>query len=217
MPDSRAARKTAAGGAAEAATANFLSYARADADFALRFAADLTAAGLAIWVDQHEIRPAAHWDREVEAALRAADAVIVILSPHSAASENVADEVSLALDAGKRVIPILMAPTSPPLRMARLQFIDATRDYDAAVRLCVSVVRGEGEAQAAAAPTAPALPPDALARIVAALTPHLGPIARLMVEREAKTASSPAALVETLAAAIPDDAGRAAFRRAATL
>ncbi len=194
---------------------HFLSYARADGAFALRFAADLKAAGLPVWVDQHEIRPSEHWDRAVEAALRGADVVIVILSPRSAASENVADEVSLALDTGKRVVPILMEATSPPLRMARLQFIDATRDYPRAVRQCLSVLSGGAAPEAAAPAAAPAIAPDVAAKVAAALTPHLGPIARVLVEREARTAPSLVALIERLAVSIPNEKDRAAFLKAA--
>ncbi len=143
--------------------------------------------------------------------------VIVILSPRSAASENVADEVSLALDTGKRVVPILMEATSPPLRMARLQFIDATRDYPGAVRQCLTVLSGGAAADATApAPApAPAIPPEAAAKVAAALTPHLGPIARVLVEREARAAPSLAALIERLAASIPSEKDRVAFLKAA--
>jgi|HubBroStandDraft_6_1064221.scaffolds.fasta_scaffold773644_2 hypothetical protein len=192
----------------------FLSYARADAEVALRFADGLKAAGVALWVDQHDIRPSEHWDRAVETALRGADGVIVILSPRSAASANVADEVSVALDAGKTVVPILIEPTTAPLRMTRLQFIDATRDMADALRRCIAVL-GSDPATKTDLPRASPIPEAALTRIKAALTVHLGPIAGRLVEREARGAGSPAALIERLAAQIPAEKDRAAFVRAA--
>jgi hypothetical protein len=192
----------------------FLSYARADADVALRFAEGLKAAGVALWVDQHDIRPSEHWDRAVEAALRAAEGVIVMLSPRSAASANVADEVSVALDAGKTVIPVLIEPTTAPLRMTRLQFIDATKDTADALRRCLAVL-GAAPATKSDPPSAPPIPDAALARIKAALIVHLGPIAGRLVEREARDAASPAALIERLAAQIPAEKDRGAFVKAA--
>ncbi len=107
-------------------TTYFLSYARADQEVALRFARDLISVGFSVWVDQFDIRPSQHWDRAVETAVRSCDAMIVILSPASAASPNVADEVTVAIDGGKRLIPILVQACALPLRMSRRQCIDAT-------------------------------------------------------------------------------------------
>ena len=45
----------------------FLSYARADERTALRFADDLIAGGVSVWVDQYDIRPSQHWGRAVAA------------------------------------------------------------------------------------------------------------------------------------------------------
>ena len=64
--------------------------------------------------------------------------------------------------------------------------------------------------------TGPAAPggaiPDAdLARIIAELTPHLGPIAGTMVRRQAATASSAEELLNKLADTIPDADGKATF------
>jgi hypothetical protein len=49
----------------------FLSYARPDADFALRLASDLRVAGVDLWVDQLDIPKGAIWDLEVQRALQA--------------------------------------------------------------------------------------------------------------------------------------------------
>src|SRR5580692_7218545 len=157
-------------------TTYFLSYARADGPAATRFADDLIARGVKVWVDQYDIRPSEHWDRAVEAAVRGCDGVIVVLSPRSVASPNVADEVSVALDAGKRVIPILIETCTPPLRMTRMQFIDAREDYDAALRRCAdAIAEGGVVAEApAAAPPRPKLPPQILAEAELRLTMHLG-------------------------------------------
>ena len=130
-------------------TTYFLSYARADQEVALRFARDLISVGFSVWVDQFDIRPSQHWDRAVETAVRGCEAMIVILSPASAASPNVADEVTVAIDGGKRIVPILVQPCSLPLRMSRMQFIDATAGYARALEHCV---RALSQDEPAAAP-----------------------------------------------------------------
>src|SRR5215469_6304069 len=122
----------------------FLSYARADEAIALKFADDLIAAGVQVWVDQYDIRPSQHWDRAVEAAVRSCEGMTVVLSPRSAASAAVADEVSVAIDMKKELIPILIEPCVLPLRMTRMHFIDAARDYDSALRRCLAAILGPG-------------------------------------------------------------------------
>lgn len=57
----------------------------------------------------------------------------------------------------------------------------------------------------------PAITQEELAHIIAALTPHLGPIAGTMVRRHANAALSAEALADTLAATLPDAAERAQF------
>jgi hypothetical protein len=95
--------------------------------------------------------------------------------------------------------------------MTRLQCIAATKDEPEALRRCLAALGGAPAAPAAA----PALPRETLDRIANALTPHLGPIARRLVEREARAATSSAKLIEALALQIPGEKDRAAFRKAA--
>lgn len=47
----------------------FLSYSRSDERIALQLAKDLRASGIAMWVDQLDIRPSEHWDRAIERAV----------------------------------------------------------------------------------------------------------------------------------------------------
>ena len=183
----------------------FLSYARADEGAALRFANDLMAGGVSVWVDQYDIRPSQHWDRAVEAAVRSCEGLIVVLSPRSVASPNVADEVSVAIDDKKDLIPILIEPCVLPLRMTRMQFIDATRDYEAALRRCLAAIAGNAPTgrPAPAAQTSSALAPEVLAAAERRLTGFIGPIARVMVRQAAGRARSEAELYGDLAGGLP--------------
>lgn len=56
----------------------FISYSRADAEFALKLAKDLRSAGADIWIDQLDIVSGERWDEAVEEALE----VLILLSKH---------------------------------------------------------------------------------------------------------------------------------------
>jgi hypothetical protein len=109
--------------------AAFISYSRADSEFALKLAQDLKAAGIPVWLDQLDIRPGHEWDDAIEAALTGATRVIMILSPTSVASRNVRNEIAVALDEGKDILPILHLDCVTPLQLRRVQHIDFRSDY----------------------------------------------------------------------------------------
>jgi hypothetical protein len=129
----------------------FVSYAREDSGFALRLGQDLRAAGAQIWLDQLDIPAGARWDEAVQEALARCPSLLVVLSPDSVASDNVMDEVSFALDEGKLVVPVICRPCEIPFRLRRVQYIDCTRDYDAALAKLTSTL--------AAGQAAPPRPP----------------------------------------------------------
>ena len=179
----------------------FLSYSRSDADVALRLANDLRRAGAQIWVDQLDIKPSDRWDRAVEAGLRESAGVVLVMSPRAVASENVLDEISVALDAGKHVLPVLVEACQAPLRLARVQFIDATRDYDGALHACAAALAkvGAGAPVFERAPIASGL----IEALATKLTPILGPISRHLVEDEARGANGEADLIARVRARVP--------------
>lgn len=118
----------------------FFSYSRSDAAFVLKVASALRAEGRQVWVDQLDIPKGARWDDEVENALKACSCLLVVLSPTSAKSQNVLDEVSYALDEKRPVLPLLLHAGSIPFRLKRLQYIDFTVDFDAAYRQLVAAL-----------------------------------------------------------------------------
>ena len=123
----------------------FLSYAREDAEFVLRLAKDLRVGGAGVWVDQLDIAPGQRWDRAVEDALAKCLELVVILSPSAVESTNVMDEVSLALEDGKMVVPVLHSQCKVPFRLRRLQYVDLSLDYKAGLdRLLETLGDGAG-------------------------------------------------------------------------
>lgn len=108
----------------------FFSYSRADSEFVLKLAKDLRSAGVNLWIDQLDIAAGDRWDKAVEDALAAAPCLLVVLSPASVESHNVMDEVSLAFDERKKIVPVLAHACTIPFRLRRLQHVDFTVDYD---------------------------------------------------------------------------------------
>lgn len=202
----------------------FLSYSRADERVALKFATDLRQAGIAMWVDQLDIRPSEHWDRAIERAVRGCRGLVVMLSPRSTASDNVADEISFAIDHGKSVLPVMLERCSLPLRISRMQVVDATLDYELALQQCVaelgprptaSPVSGMREQSGPLLSSTGIDDPEVIARAKARLTPVLGPIAQLLVDKEAMRANSPGELYQLLAQHIEGKKDQELFLKAA--
>jgi len=187
----------------------FLSYARADAPFALRLADDLRASGVDLWIDQRDIAPSQRWDRAVEAALRDCAAVVAVLSPRAVASENVLDEIGLAIDCRKDVIPLLYEACDVPMRVSRMQRVDFTGDYREALEHCRAVLGAERRP----APPARGFDPEILRNAERHLTEYVGPIAGKLVDAAAARSGNASDLYRTLASHIADPGDRAAFLR----
>lgn len=101
----------------------FLSYARADGlAAASRLRAELELAGFTVWRDLEEMRGGVAWKEQLRAALRAVDAVLVLLTPAAVASANVGWEWENALTLQKKVIPLLILPCRPPDELAALHY-----------------------------------------------------------------------------------------------
>jgi len=191
----------------------FLSYSRSDEHLALRIAKALRTRGVAIWIDQLDIRPSEHWDRAIERAVRDCRGLVVIISPRSVASDNVADEISYAIEHRKSVLPIMIEKCSLPLRITRMHVIDATEAVDRAVDQCVAELRRPNPAASAAAdrPKSGRLDPQDIATAKKQLTTIVGPIADIIVDKAASRSSTVDELNSLLMQHIDDPADRASF------
>lgn len=123
----------------------FISYSRQDAPLVRRLHEALAARGRETWVDWEGIPPSAEWMREIEAAIDAAEAVVFLLSPASAASAVCRQEVAHAGAGNKRLLPVVCADVSPahtPDALARLNWIwmRPGDDFAAAVETLLQAV-----------------------------------------------------------------------------
>lgn len=133
------------------APATFISYCRADSDFALHLAEDLKAASANVWIDQLDIEPGSRWDRAVQEAAANCPRMLVLLTPESVESENVLDEINFALDKRKTIIPVLYRDCETPLRLRRVQHIDFRADYQRGLRTLLKALDAQ-QTRAAIAP-----------------------------------------------------------------
>jgi hypothetical protein len=111
-------------------TVCFISYSRREADFAARLAVDLRANKVRTWRDAENIPAGINWDREIEKAVNECTHLLLIATPHSVASDNVMDEVGLALNKKKAVIPVMVETCDLPLRVHRAQWVDFRESYE---------------------------------------------------------------------------------------
>lgn len=102
----------------------FISYSRRDADFVDLLHRLLISKGYDTWMDRRNIDAGNRWDSEIEQAIKNCLTMMVVLSPDSARSQNVADEWSYAIDEGKTIIPIGCRTCDTPMRLRRFQRIE---------------------------------------------------------------------------------------------
>ena len=190
----------------------FVSYSRGDERFTLRLAEDLRVRGVTIWVDQLNIRASEHWDRAIECAIRGCCCMVAVLSPRAILSDNVADEISLAIDSGKTIIPLMIEPCRLPLRLARMHLIDATSAYEVAREQCLAAIKVASTLLLEVPKGSSALEDDeVLLAATRQLATVLGPIAEILVEKAADRAASVADLYSILSLHIDNTADRERF------
>ena len=115
----------------------FISYSKSDMDRVLRFAERLKGGGLAVWMDELNLRVGAAWDEEIGKALKSCTALMIFLSRKSVSSRNVLDELQFAQNNNKEVFPIRLEVCEIPYNLSRVQYIDLVGKFEWGVRKCV--------------------------------------------------------------------------------
>jgi adenylate cyclase len=88
----------------------FISYSSKDRESAEQLTELLSSAGLSVWIDKQGIDAATSWSKEIVQAIDSCKALLVLLSPNSVVSVNVAKEVSLAAEQKKKILPLDLEP-----------------------------------------------------------------------------------------------------------
>ena len=111
----------------------FVSYSSKDRPFALGLTKELQNLGVNVWIDQLGIKLGQNWDSAIDDALESADTVILIISPTAVSSQNVQDEVSIAINENKKFVPIMIKECDLPMRWQRRQYADLINNPDKAI------------------------------------------------------------------------------------
>jgi hypothetical protein len=97
----------------------FISYSKADRVYVDKLAAHLISADVQVWYD-HEMTSDDRFDAEIEREITTCAALLVVLTPDSAASGRVRREIVLADERGKALLPLLLKPCTVPIRLQGL-------------------------------------------------------------------------------------------------
>lgn len=103
----------------------FISYSPKDTRILAEMRKHLINAGFKPWIDPAP-RPGADWRFAIDDAIRASDALIVIITPASAESVYVTYEWTLALALGVPVIPVIFKQANMHPRLITLEHFNAT-------------------------------------------------------------------------------------------
>ncbi|MFO1204407.1 MAG: toll/interleukin-1 receptor domain-containing protein [Burkholderiales bacterium] len=121
----------ATGGTERTTPLVFLCHASEDKAAVRDYAARLTEAGFATWLDEEELLPGQDWDVEIRKAIERSSAVIVFLSARSQKRGYIQKEIVRVLDESERqpegtifLIPAKLEPCEVPSRLSRWQWVD---------------------------------------------------------------------------------------------
>jgi WD40 repeat protein len=105
----------------------FISYSRADADFARKLNDELQLQGKTTWFDQESIASGADFAQEIRQGIQACDNFLFILSPRSVNSPYCKGEVEYAASLNKRFVTVLHREVNTAdlhRELAKVQWID---------------------------------------------------------------------------------------------
>jgi predicted ATPase len=106
----------------------FVSYASADRDKALQIAERLEARGIVVWLDRKSIAGGTSWTGEIVEGIKGCAALLVLISASALASPNVQQELQLAWEHRRPLVPLRLdlspLPSTIEYVLAGRQWID---------------------------------------------------------------------------------------------
>ncbi|HJR81290.1 MAG TPA: TIR domain-containing protein [Anaerolineales bacterium] len=124
----------------------FTSYSRRDTQTVDTIVEKMSQAGISVWIDREAIKAGNTWRVQIVQAIDTCHAFVLMLSPNSAASDNVRKEIDLSQDSGRTIFAVMLEPTKLPAevryQLAGLQFIDVQMlGFDSAVTQLIETVK----------------------------------------------------------------------------
>ncbi len=105
----------------------FLSYSRKDTSFVDALKVYLETCGFEIFIDRKSISAGESWETRLEHLVESADTTVCVVSRHWLETEICLREMTLAIDSGRRVLPVFIDDSKPeeaPPEIARLQVLN---------------------------------------------------------------------------------------------
>jgi predicted ATPase len=157
----------------------FVSYAATDRERALAIADVLEAGGITVWIDRRGLAGGDLWAAEITAAIRSCKALLLVCTAASVRSRNVRQEIQLAWDHDRPILPFLLEPVQFPDEIAYFlqgrQWIDITNQTQSDwVSDVVHAVRGSPRTTFAGRSPQPAEPEPPATTLPVPPTPIIG-------------------------------------------
>ena len=125
----------------------FTSYSRRDKEIVDTIVGKMSQAGISIWIDREDIEAGNQWRVQIVEAIDSCHAFVLMLSPGSAASDNVRKEIDLSQESERTIFAVMLDPVRPlpaaiRYQLAGLQFIDVKMlGFDKAVDRLIETVK----------------------------------------------------------------------------
>jgi TIR domain len=102
----------------------FVSYARRDLPFVRDLVEWLRSEGFDTWLDLTRLKAGQAWSPRIAEGISASSHFLVVVSPYAMRSQDVRDEVELAFQSGRTIVPLLLQQTEIPVKLAAIQWVD---------------------------------------------------------------------------------------------
>lgn len=204
----------------------FISYAHAHPDqyLAAKLSRSLEANGFDVFIDS-KIRLGQNWVEQIDVQLRSSTHFVALLSAASAKSDMVRREIAMAYKLKKAekltILPVRLGleeelPYELGAYLDLIQYI-VWKPGESFDPICDAILSAVGAAASPSIPPQVRLAPkrfdeSQLAIVKSELTRHIGPMARLVVDRAVKKAANWEQLYDLLAAEIPAGEERRRFQ-----
>lgn len=124
----------------------FISYSYKEEKQAHNIANALRDANIPVWLDVWNISSGENWRDAIQRGLDESSMMVLLISPNSMESEQVANEWHYYLDEAKPIIPILLEPARIHFQVRSLQYIDFHRqEFDDAFKQLLKTISDKGE------------------------------------------------------------------------
>jgi hypothetical protein len=221
----------------------FICHSSLDAATGRDLVAYLEARGVRCWISSRDVAPGENFQAAIVRAIRSARILLLMFSEASNRSNEVPKELALASSFDLTVLPLRLAAVRPNeallYELATRQWVDGWPDRELAFARLLTVIADvlrrtttgdpasdqstriarPGPLSSAASPPPRGAPmvvaPSAVQELRALLSRHVGPMARMFIDRAIAGESSAEAICTRLAAHLPPTADRDAFLKAA--